>query len=119
MNKLLLALIIALLPALAGAQSFREAQYKTLATVAAGSVTASYATALSNTKPLRMLDVVNTADCLILISFDASTNHFIVPAQTSLTLGWNDFALYEKDNVSIKYSGSACTTGSVYFSGVY
>lgn len=119
MKKLICFLFALLLPGMVLAQSQQVARHKTLGSVAAGSVTNSYTTLLSNTSPLRAVNIINNADCLVLISFNASTDHLVVPASSALSVDYATIQRYVNTNISLKYSGTACTTGSVYAEGVY
>lgn len=117
MKKLLL-LACLLWTTSAFAQAIGTAKYTTMATVAYGSVTASYTAFLTSVKPLKQVDILNTTNCDVTISFDASTAHYFVPKYSSLVLNFRQLEVEERHSVSGKSAGS-CTVGSVYVSGIY
>lgn len=99
-----------------------------LQSVAFGSITTSYTTLGTLTHPARLVKIVNNTTGLILISWngDATTDNDVLPA--------NSFVLYDvtankvKDDgcfislgtvFSLKYSGTAPTSGSVYLVSLY
>ena len=102
----------------APASATTAAQYSTLATVGFAAITAGYTTFLTNVNPLKQLDILNTTNCSITISFNASVDRYVVPAYSSLVLNYQELAVKESGNVSGKSAGS-CTVGSVYVSGIY
>jgi hypothetical protein len=93
-----------------------------------GSITASYVAlgaAFSHTT--RMVRFVNTTNALLLISFDGTTDNFVLPA--------GSFVLYDgtankEENAGtfvfvigtqpyVKYSGSAPTSGTIYLEAIH
>jgi hypothetical protein len=99
-----------------------------LESVAFGSITTSYTTLATLAHPTRIVRIVNNTNGLLLISWngDASTDNDVLPA--------NSFVLYdvtankvEDDGCflakgvifSVKYSGSAPTSGSIYLVSLY
>ena len=95
------------------------AQWATASATAAGSVTASYTTLLTNTYPLQLIDVLSTMDCTVILSFDGTTNHIYIPPGSAFTIEIGRVNMMMGQNVSGKYTGSACTSGSIYISGAY
>jgi hypothetical protein len=104
-------------------------RFDTLRSVAFGDITNSY-TALGSalTQNWRMFRVVNKTDADMLISFNASTNNLIVPANSFVLYDLSTNALNVQDSdwfvmqigtqFSIKYV-TAPTSGNVYVEGIY
>lgn len=99
----------------------------TLRSIAAASVGASYmpiGTAM--THPIRQFKVDNLTDALLVFSFDAINDHFVVPSNgfflddiTSNKSGVSGgFYLAQGDRLYVKQLGIP-TTGSVYFATFY
>lgn len=118
--KTLTAFVIGLMiPLMGQAQPADEAQYATVGTVAYGDIGAGYGTALTVSQSLAYVDILNTADCAIFVSFNASTNHFVVPSNSALSIDLREMAMKESSNVSIKkYTGATCSSGNVFVSAV-
>jgi len=118
MKKLLV--LILLIPSIVIAQSAIEPTYKTLSTVAFGSVTASYTAFLSNSVALFDLDILNLTDQPITCSFDSgTTDHVVIPAYSSYSPKLGRSEAYLDNPVQCKRTSSAPTVGSVYISGAY
>lgn len=120
MNRLLfLVSLLFSVSAYADSPTTFEALHTELITVAAGSVTSSYVEATANQNPVKFLDIVNGANCTIVVSFDGATDHFILLEYTALFVPYGTAGKHVSQNIDIKYSGSACSSGNVYFSLVY
>lgn len=119
MKRLLLSIAL-LLPLSASAQSELQPSYAQQAqgVMAAASVTNAYTTLLDNSYDLKAIDIVNGCDCVIYVSLNASTDHFALPASSTLYLPLHELNVRYAGDISIKYVGSACTTGSVYGVGI-
>lgn len=95
-----------------------DAGWVTTAAIAEGSITSSYTTALTNTEPIRVLDFYNGTDADLYISFNASTNHLVLPASTGKILDLGASGLHVDSNVSVKYVSNP-SGGTLYVSGAY
>lgn len=126
MKRILLSLLLLPSFAWAGTGAFVEAEDETMATIAFGSVTASYTVFLANATPNRWyeVDIYNGTDQPITCSYNpgsppaagTAVDHFIVPAYSSY-----DPFLGKAERVIIvpiwcKRTSSAPTVGSVYLS---
>lgn len=97
----------------------RARQDSTLAAVAFGSVTGAYTAFLTNTNPIRDLDVLNQTDAAITCSYNASTDHFVVPAYSSYSPDLGEIEMHSGSTISCKRTSGAPTVGSVYISAGY
>ena len=103
------------------AQTTQEMQHVTLGTVAGSTVADSYVTLVANASgnPFRTVDIANTSDCEIYVSFDASTHHYQVSAGSSLTLNYADLGRHITGAVSVQSPGDDCTSGTIFGSAGY
>lgn len=92
--------------------------------VAFGSITGSYTTLATVAAATRIVKVVNNTNGLILLSWngDGSTDNDVLPANSfflydisSNKINDNGCFVSEGTVFSLKYSGSAPSSGSVYF----
>lgn len=95
-----------------------ESSYTTVVAYAEGSITASYTTLVTNAAALKHLEIYNGTDTAMYISFDASTNHWFIPAASTKVFPYQQLGLKESSNVSIKYDTDP-STGTVYASAMY
>jgi len=95
-----------------------EATYTTVVALAEASISNTYGTLVTNSNGLKHLEVYNGTDTAMYISFDASTNHWFIPAGSTKVFAYQQLGLKESSNVSIKYDTNP-STGSVYASAMY
>lgn len=95
-----------------------EASYATVVVFAESSISNTYGTLLTNANGLKHLEIYNGTDTAQYISFDASTNHWYIPAGSTKTFTYQQSGLKESSNVSIKYDTNP-SSGSVYVSAMY
>lgn len=129
MKKILLALLLIPSAAFAGTGSYVEAEHETLATIAFGSVTASYTVFLANATPHRWyeLDIYNGTDAPITCSYNpgspaavgTAVDHFIIPAYSGYAphLGKAERVIIVP--IWCKRTSAAPTVGAVYLSASY
>ena len=79
-----------------------------------GSVTGSYTTALTNSNPIKILDLFNATDKDLLISLNASTNFTLIKAGTGKIFDMKANGISFSSNVSVKNNGVAPTLGSLF-----
>lgn len=95
-----------------------EATYTTVVALAESSISNTYGTLVTNSNGLKHLEIYNGTDTAMYISFDASTNHWFIPAGSTKVFAYQQLGLKESSNVSIKYDTNP-STGSVYASAMY
>jgi len=95
-----------------------EATYA-FGSLAFGSITGSYATLLTDANAKLLVDIVNTTDAAIFVSFDATNNHQYVAPNSSLRIPLGSHSRKESSNISIKHTGTAPTVGTVYAAALY
>lgn len=98
-----------------------------LRTIAYDDISTSYSnvgTALDH--PIRILKMDNQTDVLLTCSFNASTDHFVLPPLSFLLIDVTaneipaeGFYISKGSQLAVKYSGSAPTEGAVYLSAFY
>ena len=107
--------------------SYGPVRYAPMLSIAAGSITGSYATLGTVTESGRIVAFINDTDAGVLLSFNASSDNIYLAAgssqiwdfQGNATDGQNNFALSINTVISIKYPSGAPSTGSVYVEIVY
>lgn len=94
----------------------KESSFITIGSIVGTSLTTSYATlANSSGQSLFSIKIMNTSDIPVLISTNASTDHWIVDAFQSDII---DFDGWESGVISAKRGSTAATVGTVYAMGV-
>ena len=85
--------------------------------VAFGSVAAAYSTLVDQTtgakSGIKHLSVYNTLDVGITISFDATTDHYSIPAAKELHLNWDNLGKIGPKVISVKRLAGAPASGAV------
>jgi len=120
-----LLLLISLLTAILPFKSFAQisppnaAGFATEGSIAAASLTTSYANLLVVTNSLVVVDLLNNTDGLVLCTFDGTNNHVTLPAYSAISLDVGAAGKKLINTVKCKYSGSAPTVGTLYATGVY
>ena len=114
MKKLLLASLLLASEVLA--QSYSTPTYYA-ATVAFGSVTASYTQFIAGGRSYVKLDVLNNTDKDIYCSLDLGTSGFLVPAYSSYDPDLGENRRYANNAVQCKHAGVAPTVGNVEIFG--
>lgn len=101
------------------AQTSTDVIFNTATSVAFGSITGSFVVALTNTRALNLLEVINDTNQPLWVSTDGTNNHVYIRAGESWGLPLGSMQLHESSNVSIKHTGVAPTSGNVYISSAY
>lgn len=114
MKKLLI--LAALFATNAVAQSYSTPTYYS-ATVAFGSVTASYTQFIAGGRSYVKLDVLNNTDKDIRCRLDTSSAEFLVPAYSSYDPDLGENRRYANGAVQCKHAGVAPTVGNVEIFG--
>lgn len=108
--------------------SAQRLRYDTLRSIAFGSITTSYvAVGAAFTHAVRVLNIDNLTDANILISFDGTTNHTIVPAGAGKVFDYATNRVGPVDQleqpvgtlVYVKRESGAPTGGNVYVTVLY
>ena len=102
-------------------------RFAPLLSIAAGSITASYTTLGTTTKPARIVVFINATDAPVFLSFNATDDNVYLEAgsaqtfdlQSNSTPNQNNFGLDANTVVSIKRVSGAPSTGSVYVQVIY
>lgn len=111
MKRIIFAVILLLIPALASAQ-YSEAVY-TYGTLGSGDVSGTYATLIAaNTGCI--LDIFNNLDQDVFVSFDASTTHIYLKAATGKIFDLCANGIMERSVVSVKDVSAATSSGNIY-----
>jgi hypothetical protein len=90
--------------------------------IAAGSLTTSYATVVSTGGVAKIVQMRNDTDGTVLVSLNGGTtlSYTLVTGDfVSLDLAINNTSIASSTNLQAKYSGSAPTTGSIYINVTY
>lgn len=122
MKRLIVILALCFAPIVAQAQAALEPTFKTLTTVAFGSVGAAYTAFLTNTAPLIDIDILNVTDQPITCAFDTASpaaDHVVVPAYSSYSPPLDRRTFYIAKSVYCKRTSSAPTVGSVYITASF
>ena len=114
MKKLLVASLLVATEVLA--QSYSTPTYYS-ATVAFGSVTASYTQFIAGGRSYIELDVLNNTDKDIRCSFDDGVSDFLVPAYSSFDPDLGENRRYANSALKCKHAGVAPTVGNVEIFG--
>lgn len=88
-------------------------------TMAAGSITGSYQAVLTDSNNKIYVNLYNGTNSDILVSFNGTNDHDILPPGTALVYNLGALKKHIATNVSIKYSGTAPSTGTFYCSAKY
>lgn len=115
--RILALLIPFVISASAFAQGLTQPTYVS-ASVAFGSVTASYTQFLAGGKPLADIDILNNTDKDIVCSWD-DTNGVDIPAYSSFRPNFAESKKYVQTALKCKHAGVAPTVGSVDIFGYY
>jgi hypothetical protein len=114
MKKLLLASLLLTTEVLA--QSYSTPTYYS-ASVAFGSVTASFTQFIAGGRSYVKLDVLNNTDKGIRCSFDAGTTYFVIPAYSSFDPDLGENRRYANSALQCRHDGVAPTAGNVEIFG--
>ena len=98
-------------------QKVKEAAWETQGAIAVGSLTTSYQTLKDLDDTTKMFWVQNFTDIPIFVSMDATNDHFVVPAYTTITMPLGQAFLQSTAIVSVKRGATAGVEGSVYAGG--
>jgi hypothetical protein len=83
------------------------------ATVAFGSVTASYTNFLTGGLNWTFLDILNNTDKDVRCTMNAGTNSFLIPAYSSFSPKLGEVRQFETRTIQCKHDGVAPTVGNV------
>lgn len=103
-------------------------RYDTLRSLAFGSITTSYvAVGSAFTHPVRVLNVDNLTDANLLVSFDGTTNHTVIPSGSGKIFDYATNRVGPVDQLEqsvgtviyVKRESGAPTGGNVYVTVLY